>query len=91
MVVLDPVVVLDPSDSCPVGFNPLAFKNYHNPSLIADAILAAFKDIFSENWGIRSQDVLSAALLTLVEIENSTDGTMFVPLSEAFSVGEHSS
>ena len=66
------VVVIDPSDHHPVGFNPLAFKNYRNPALIADAVLAIFKEIFSENWGIRSQDILSAALLTLVETEESS-------------------
>ena len=67
---INDVVVIDPSDPCPVGFNPLALPG--NPSLIADAILASFEEIFKENWGIRSQDVLSAALLTLVETENAT-------------------
>jgi len=74
----DEVVVIDPSDPHPVGFNPMAFKNYRNPSLIADAILAVFKEIFSENWGIRSQDILSAALLTLVEIEGAS--LLWLPL-----------
>lgn len=68
----DDVVVIDPSDPCPVGFNPLAFKNYRNPALIADAVLAVLKEIFADNWGIRSQDILSAALLTLVEIEGAS-------------------
>jgi hypothetical protein len=68
----DEVVVIDPSDPSPVGFNPLAFKNYHNPALIADAVLAVFKEIFADNWGIRSQDILSAALLTLVEAEGAS-------------------
>jgi energy-coupling factor transporter ATP-binding protein EcfA2 len=63
----DEVVVIDPSDASPVGFNPFAFKNYRNPALIADAVLAVLKELFAENWGIRSQDILSAALLTLVE------------------------
>ena len=66
------VVVIDPSDLCPVGFNPLAFKSYRNPPLVADAVLAVLKEIFSENWGIRSQDILSAALLTLVETEGAS-------------------
>ena len=66
------VVIIDPSDSCPCGFNPLAFKEYGNPSLIADAILSVLKEIFSDCWGIYTQDVLTAALLTLVETENST-------------------
>jgi hypothetical protein len=68
----DEVVVLDPSDAHPVGFNPLAFTNYTNKALIADAVLAVLKEIFAENWGIRSQDVLSGALLTLVETEDAS-------------------
>jgi energy-coupling factor transporter ATP-binding protein EcfA2 len=66
------VIVIDPSDDCPVGFNPLGFRNYENPALIADAILGVLKEIWSDSWGVRIQDVLSAALLTLVETENAT-------------------
>jgi len=68
----DEVVVIDPSDPCPVGFNPLTFKNFRNPTLIADAVLAVLKEIFAENWGIRSQDILGVALLTLVETERAS-------------------
>jgi len=68
----DEVVVIDPSDASPIGFNPLAFKNYRNKDLIVDAVLAVLKEIFSENWGIRSQDILSGALLTLVETEDAS-------------------
>ena len=66
------VVVIDPSDPAPVGFNPLVRKEYNNPCLVADAVLAVFKEVFSENWGIRSQDVLSAALLTLAQCEGAS-------------------
>jgi hypothetical protein len=67
------VVVIDPSSSGNiVGLNPLAYKNHHNPGLIADAILAVFQEVFKENWGIRSQDVISAALLTLVQVKGSS-------------------
>ena len=69
---MDDVVVIDPSDPAPCGFNPLAFKEYGSPSLIADAILSVLKEIFSDSWGIYTQDVLTAALLTLAEAENST-------------------
>lgn len=68
----DDVVIIDPSDPCPCGFNPLAFKDYGNPSLIADAILSVLKEIFIDSWGIYTQDVLTASLLTLVETENAT-------------------
>ena len=64
------VVVLDPSDPRPVGFNPLSYKA--NPTLVADAVLAVFKEVFAENWGIRSQDVMSAALLTLAQCEGAS-------------------
>ena len=66
------VVIIDPSDSCPCGFNPLAFKDYGSPSLIADAILSVLKEIFIDSWGIYTQDVLTSTLLTLVETENAT-------------------
>ena len=72
----DEVVVIDPSDPCPVGFNPLAFKNYRNPALIADAVLAVLKEIFADSWGIRTQDILSGALLTLAK----TDGASLILL-----------
>ncbi|NBI88211.1 type IV secretory system conjugative DNA transfer family protein [Lachnospiraceae bacterium] len=66
------VVIIDPSDSCPCGFNPLAFRGYGNPSLISDAVLSVLKEIFSDCWGIYTQDVLTAALLTLTDTENAT-------------------
>jgi hypothetical protein len=66
------VVILDPSDPCPAGFNPLALNSQGSPALIADAVLAVFKEVFAENWGIRSQDVLSAALLTLAQTEGAS-------------------
>ena len=68
----DEVVVIDPSDPAPVGFNPFAFQTYKNKHLIADAVLAVLKEIFAENWGIRSQDVLSGALLTLAQIDGAS-------------------
>lgn len=68
----DEIIVIDPSDPSPCGFNPFAFKSYKNKALIADAILAVLKEIFAENWGIRSQDLLSGALLTLAEIEGAS-------------------
>ncbi len=68
----DDVVVIDPSDPSPCGFNPLAFKDYGDPALLADSILSVMKEIFSDSWGIRTADILNAALLTLVKVENAT-------------------
>lgn len=66
----DDVVVINPADDHPVGFNPLSLPG--DSTLIADAILAVFKEIFSDNWGIRTQDVLSAALMTLCATKDAT-------------------
>ena len=67
---MDDVVVLDPSDHAPVGFNPFAYKA--NPILVADAIISVFKEVYKENWGIRSQSVMTAAALTLARVPNAT-------------------
>lgn len=65
------VVVIDPSDSRPVGLNPLVGK-HRNPSLVADSVLAVLKELFADSWGPRTQDILTAALLTLVQYPKSS-------------------
>ena len=69
---LDDLVVIDPADDKAVGWNPLESSSKKHPELVADAILAVFRDIFSENWGIRAQENLSAALLTLANKKDAT-------------------
>ena len=68
----DDVVVIDPSDCIPVGFNPLTFQSYQNKTLIADAILSVLRELWRDSWGVRIQDILSAALLTLTEIDGAS-------------------
>ena len=63
------VVVIDPLDAAPVGLNPLQSAGRH-PELVVDSILATFKQLFASSWGVRTEDVLSAALLSLAR----TDG-----------------
>lgn len=65
------VVVLDPTNPCPVGFNPLVGP----PELAvvtAEAVLRVLAELFRDSWGIRTADVLSAALLTLARIPQAT-------------------
>lgn len=59
------IVVLDPADEKrPVGLNVL--QGGDRPAeLIADQVLAVFHDLYRENWGPRTQDILHASLLTL--------------------------
>lgn len=66
------VVVIDPSDPNPVGFNPLHFHSYQSKELVADAVLSVMKEIFADSWGVRTQQILSAALLTLADIPDAT-------------------
>ena len=68
------MVVIDPSDDNPVGFNPLALPG--NPTLIADAILAVFKEIFSDSWGVRSQDVLLSLIHIFLQVLDCSDLTV---------------
>ena len=66
------VVVIDPSSPCPVGFNPLGFRSYQNKALIADAVLSVLRELWQDSWGVRIQDILSASLLTLAEIDGAS-------------------
>ena len=59
----DEVVVIDPTSPTPVGFNPLAGPD--RPEVTVDGVLAAFKALFADSWGVRSEEVLTASLLTL--------------------------
>ena len=77
------VIVLDPSQSDqPVGFNPLQVPgdDEHARELAADRVLHIFKDLYRANWGPRSDDLLRAALHTLVSIP--------APNGQAFTVCE---
>ena len=60
------IVVLDPSDPAPVGLNPLAAHG-QRPELLADGVLAIFKQLYGAAVGPRSQDILYAGLLTLAQ------------------------
>lgn len=64
---LDDVVVIDPSDPTPTGFNPLKTHRGQSPSLVTDAIMSVLQNIFQDVWGIRAQDVLNASILTLTQ------------------------
>lgn len=77
------VIVLDPSQTDqPVGFNPLhvPVTDEHARELAADRVLHVFKDLYRANWGPRSDDLLRAALLTLVSVP--------APNGQAFTVCE---
>ena len=82
----DDVVVIDPTSSRPVGINPLARVQAAcsgalssvaggdgaSPELVADTVLATLKGVFAESWGVRVEQVLSAALVTLARTPGAT-------------------
>lgn len=61
---LHDVVVLDAADPNSVGFNPLDTTG-RNADVVVDGILSAFKAVFADGWGPRTEDLLHAGLLTL--------------------------
>ena len=84
----DDVVVIDPTSSRPVGINPLARTQTARsapsssgggvlgggalPELVADTVLATLKGVFAESWGVRVEQVLAAALVTLARTPGAT-------------------
>lgn len=61
---LDDVVVFDPADSCPVGFNLLS-GGEEAAELIVDHVVSQFKTLYASYLGPRSEMLLRASLLTL--------------------------
>lgn len=76
----DDVVVIDPTSPRPVGLNPLAratnqpagMRRGRQPELVADSVLATFKTLFAEAWGPRTEEILTAGLLTLARTPGAT-------------------
>lgn len=61
------LVLLDPNDAArPVGFNVLAQAGA-TPEMAADQVVAIFRQLYSAFWGPRTDDILRAALLTLLQ------------------------
>jgi hypothetical protein len=55
-----------------VGINPLQLWPGDDRDLVAENALTIFKRIYERYWGPRTDDILKAALLTLLHIEGST-------------------
>lgn len=60
---LDELVILDASDTAPVGINALV--SGRDPDLAADVLLGVFHSLYQDAWGPRTHDILHACLLTL--------------------------
>ena len=66
------VVLFDPADEArPVGLNLLA-RPGESPELVVDQVVSIFHDLYRDSWGPRTDDILRAALLTLVGVPGMT-------------------
>jgi len=66
------VIILDPADEeRPVGLNLLA-GTAESRELVVDQVVGIFHSLYSAFWGPRTDDILWAALLTLVGVPGMT-------------------
>jgi hypothetical protein len=76
------VVVLDPTDDeRPVGLNLL--RSSDSPDLVVDQVVSIIHDLWSQSWGPRLEDILRAALLTLVGVPGMTLAEVPLLLTDA--------
>ncbi|TFH57035.1 type IV secretory system conjugative DNA transfer family protein [Glutamicibacter arilaitensis] len=68
----DDVVLLDPLDDTPTGFNPLDLAG-RSPALVADQLFSFFAAVYGKDvLGPRSADILRLALDAVAHAENPT-------------------
>jgi Type IV secretion-system coupling protein DNA-binding domain len=67
------LVLLDPATrERPVGINVLECAEPHQRELVTDAVVTIFQKSFERFWGPRTDDILRAALLTLLRHPSAT-------------------
>src|SRR5207248_7951125 len=66
------VVILDPSDEArPVGLNILAASD-EDRELVTEQVVGTLHNLYHASWGPRTDDILRAAVLTLVGVPGMT-------------------
>ncbi|TMQ91739.1 type IV secretory system conjugative DNA transfer family protein [Actinomadura soli] len=73
------VVELNAADATPVSFNPLEVAN-RDPDVVVDGIMAVFQAVFSDGWGPRTSDIMSASLRTLARTSTSEHPATLIDL-----------
>jgi hypothetical protein len=74
------VVVLDPAEQRPVGFNPLDVGD-RDPDVVVDGLLAVLAAVFHSGWGPRTQDIIHSSLLTLARVPRQATGGRSEPFT----------
>jgi hypothetical protein len=65
------IVLLDPTDDCPVGINPLAAGG-RRPEVLADGMHSLFISLYGDGLGPRSSDILQNSLSVLAERDDAS-------------------
>ncbi|HVF74608.1 MAG TPA: type IV secretion system DNA-binding domain-containing protein [Acidimicrobiales bacterium] len=68
---LDDVIVFDPTDARPVGFDPLR-STPATRELVVDRVVSIMASIWHSAWGPRSSDLIRHTLLTLTQVPGMT-------------------
>lgn len=76
---MDDVIVFDPADPCPVGFNLLS-GGEEAADLITDHVVSQFRSLYTAYLGPRSEMLLRAALLTLAAAREPYTVCEVIPL-----------
>ncbi|MCW2783996.1 MAG: hypothetical protein JWP74_513 [Marmoricola sp.] len=67
------VVVLDPTETRPVGLNVVHVAPGQSAEVVADGVLAVFRAMYgADAWGPRMHDILNCSLLTLARHPNTS-------------------
>lgn len=61
-----------PDREHPVAFNPLEAMGDRAKPLVASGLLSAFKKLWADSWGPRTEYILRNALLTLLDLPTAT-------------------
>ena len=70
---LEDVILIAPDDGAiAVGINPLEIHAGDDRDLVVENTLSIFKRIYERSWGMRTDDILKAALLTLLRRPDPT-------------------
>lgn len=70
---LNDVVLITPAGGgLHVGINPLEVGPLDDVDLIADNIVTIFRRIYESSWGMRTDDILKSAILTLLRRPDAT-------------------
>jgi hypothetical protein len=67
------VIYFNPADTMyPIAFNPLEGAKEKNSHLVVAGLIATFKKLFSEAWGVRLEYILRYAIATLLSFPGAT-------------------